>query len=51
MSSINNLTEKLALLRGARANLAQSISVMEEQYEELNIQIEETLEEIQKQKS
>lgn len=51
MTSTNQLTEKLALLRGARANLAQSISVMEEQYEELNIQIEKTLEEIQEQKS
>lgn len=51
MTSTNQLTEKLALLRGARANLAQSISVMEEQYEELNTQIEKTLEEIQEQKS
>lgn len=51
MSSTNQLAEKLALLRGARANLAQSISVMEEQYEELNVQIEKTLEEIQKQKA
>jgi hypothetical protein len=44
MSSISELKETLAHLREARAHMSKAMTVIEEEYERLNVQIEKTLE-------